>query len=125
MTLFSSAFHIELNPSEAGIYDKTVVQEIIKELAQTQRLDKSKHNFKSTITFAMCPILVVVLLDGDQLSKDAQHSLRRTMEKFSSNLRLIICAKSLNGIIAPIKSRCFNLRMPAPSTAEVLLSIWN
>lgn len=47
-TVLSSNFHIELNPSDVGIYDRIVVQEIIKELAQTQQLDKTKHRFKST-----------------------------------------------------------------------------
>lgn len=32
--------------SDVGIYDRVVVQEIIKELAQTQQIDKSKRPFK-------------------------------------------------------------------------------
>ena len=43
----SSNYHIELNPSDAGIYDYVVVQEIIKEIAQYKQLDASaKHPFK-------------------------------------------------------------------------------
>ena len=43
----SSNYHIELNPSDAGIYDYVVVQEIIKEIAQYKQLDASaKHHFK-------------------------------------------------------------------------------
>ena len=34
LTLVSSAHHIELNPSDAGIRDREVVQEVIKEIAQ-------------------------------------------------------------------------------------------
>jgi replication factor C subunit 3/5 len=44
--LFSSNYHVELTPSDVGIYDRVVVQEIIKELAQTQQIDKTKKNFK-------------------------------------------------------------------------------
>jgi hypothetical protein len=34
------------SPSEAGIYDRIIIQEVIKELAQTQQVDKSKMPFK-------------------------------------------------------------------------------
>lgn len=46
VTVFSSNYHIEINPSDVGIYDRVVIQEIIKELAQTQQVDKSKRAFK-------------------------------------------------------------------------------
>jgi replication factor C subunit 3/5 len=55
---------------------------------------------------------VVVILEADKLSKEAQHSLRRTMEKYSSNLRLILCANTAGKVITPIKSRCTILRIP-------------
>lgn len=101
MTVFSSNYHIEINPSDVGIYDRVVVQEIIKELAQTQQVDKSKKVFK-----------VAVILEADRLSKDAQHALRRTMEKYSSNLRLILCCNTTGRVIGPIKSRCLLIRVP-------------
>jgi replication factor C subunit 3/5 len=34
MTTVASAYHIEINPGDAGIYDRFVVQELIKEMAQ-------------------------------------------------------------------------------------------
>lgn len=46
MTVFSSNYHIEINPSDVGIYDRVVIQEVIKEVAQTQQVDKSKKAFK-------------------------------------------------------------------------------
>ncbi len=48
ITVFSSNFHIEINPSDVGIYDRVIIQEIIKDLAQTQQVDKSKKEFKGT-----------------------------------------------------------------------------
>lgn len=57
LTIFSSNFHVEVNPSDVGIYDRVVVQEIIKELAQTQQIDKSKHSFKG-----MRIILILLML---------------------------------------------------------------
>lgn len=38
--------------SDVGIYDRVVVQEIIKELAQTQQIDKTKKPFKGNMQFA-------------------------------------------------------------------------
>lgn len=62
---------------------------------------------------------VVVINEADTLSRDAQAALRRTMEKYMSNLRIILCANSTSRIIAPIKSRCLLIRVAAPSTEEV------
>ena len=41
VTTISSNYHIELNPSESGHQDKVVVQEVIKEIAQSQPLEST------------------------------------------------------------------------------------
>ena len=41
LSMFCSNFHVEINPSDVGIYDRVVIQEIIKDLAQTQKIDKT------------------------------------------------------------------------------------
>lgn len=61
----------------------------------------------------------VVINDAERLTKDAQHALRRTMEKYSSNIRFILCCSSAGRVIAPIKSRCLLLPIGAPSDAEI------
>lgn len=71
ITTVASNYHIEINPSDAGIRDRFVVQEVIKEIASYHLADKkAKKNFK-----------IVVLTEVNRLSKPAQHALRRTMEK--------------------------------------------
>lgn len=86
-----------------------VVQELLKEVAQTQQVDlNARQRFK-----------VVVINEADGLSRDAQASLRRTMEKYSNNVRLILLANSTAGIIAPIRSRTLLVRVAAPSEIEV------
>lgn len=35
----ASNYHIEVNPSDAGIYDRIVVMDLIKSAAQTHQLD--------------------------------------------------------------------------------------
>lgn len=107
--LVSSNHHIEINPAEAGNQDRVVVQELLKEIAQTQPVDvTAKHRFK-----------VVVINEADSLSRDAQAALRRTMEIYSPNLRLILLANTTASIMGPIKSRTLLLRVPAPSTNDI------
>lgn len=62
---------------------------------------------------------VVVIHEADYLSRDAQAGLRRTMEKYMKNLRIILVCNSSSKIIAPIRSRCLLLRIPAPSNEEI------
>jgi len=92
-----------------GNYDRVVVQDLLKEVAQTQQVDQSaRQRFK-----------VVVINEADHLTRDAQAALRRTMEKYSPNLRLILLANSTANIIAPIRSRTLLVRVAAPTEAEV------
>ncbi|WFD34701.1 Replication factor C (RF-C) subunit [Malassezia cuniculi] len=109
VNLISSNYHIELTPSDAGIYDRLIIQDILKEIAQTQQVDQNAaHRFK-----------IVVINEADALSRDAQSALRRTMEKYMGNLRLVLCANSTSRIIAPIRSRCLLLRVGAPSSDDM------
>ena len=103
-----SNFHIEVNPSDCGIHDYTVVRNLLKEVAQTQSLDTSGRGFK-----------VVVINEADKLTKDAQHALRRIMEKYMGNCRYILCCNSQSKVIGAIQSRCLGMRVAAPTVAEV------
>ncbi|KAJ2753541.1 Replication factor C (RF-C) subunit, partial [Coemansia nantahalensis] len=110
ISFISSNFHIEVNPSDAGIYDRVVIQDLIKEIAQTQQVaTTSARKFK-----------IVVVHEADALSRDAQHALRRTMEKYMANMRIILCSTSTGKIIAPVQSRCLLVRVAAPTVDEVV-----
>jgi replication factor C subunit 3/5 len=39
LTTVSSNYHVELTPSDAGLKDRYVIQEIIKEMAKSRPLD--------------------------------------------------------------------------------------
>lgn len=107
MTICSN-YHTEVNPSDAGIHDRIVVMELIKATAQTHHIDVGQKNFK-----------VVVLSNVDQLTRDAQHALRRTMEKYINSCRLILCANSTSRVLPAIRSRCVRIRVPAPTASEI------
>lgn len=111
--IVSSVYHLEITPSDVGHYDRVVIQELLKEVAQTQQVDmNAKQRFK-----------VVVINEADSLSRDAQAALRRTMEKYSNNVRLILVANSTAGIIAPIRSRTLLVRVPAPTEEEICTAL--
>jgi len=62
---------------------------------------------------------VVLLTEVEKLTKEAQHALRRTMEKYMSTCRLILCCNSTSRVIPAVRSRCLGVRVPAPSVDQV------
>ena len=64
-----------------------------------------------------------MLVEVDKLTRDAQHSLRRTMEKYISSCRVILCCNSTSRVIPAIRSRCLAIRVAAPTIDEVYLEI--
>jgi replication factor C subunit 3/5 len=61
----------------------------------------------------------VVINEVDRLSKEAQHALRRTMELYVNNCRLIMVGKNISKVIEPLRSRCLVVRIPSPSHSEI------
>ncbi|KAK4535695.1 hypothetical protein CDCA_CDCA05G1720 [Cyanidium caldarium] len=125
VTTVSSAYHIEMNPSDAGWNDRLVVQAVIKEIAASRPLEVVAR-WGATSADADTPssrrprFKVVVLHEVDQLTRDAQQALRRTMEKYSGTCRLVLVADSPTRVIDPLRSRCFPVRVPAPTVDEVV-----
>ncbi|KAM1037021.1 hypothetical protein FF1_031934 [Malus domestica] len=110
LTTMSSTNHIELNPSDAGFQDRYIVQEIIKEMAKNRPIDtKGKKGYK-----------ILVLNEVDKLSREAQHSLRRTMEKYSAYCQLILCCNSSSKVTEAIWSQCLNVRINAPTEDQIV-----
>ncbi|KAK9806998.1 hypothetical protein WJX72_010071 [[Myrmecia] bisecta] len=110
LTTCASNYHVEMNPSDVGNNDRYVVQEIIKDMAKSRPLDiKGQRGFK-----------VLILNEVDRLSKEAQHSLRRTMEKYSQACRLVLCCNNVSKVIEPVRSRCLCIRVAAPQKEGIM-----
>ena len=123
-----------MNPSDAGIYDRVVVQDIIKEIASSQSLisaatitgDKNNHNKNNKNSDSQSQssnkarFKVVILNEVDKLTKDAQHGLRRTMEKYMSTCRIILQCNCVSKVIEPLRSRCLSIRIAAPSHETIV-----
>jgi replication factor C subunit 3/5 len=109
--IISSINHIEITPCDMGNNDRVVIQDLLKEIAQTQQVDlNARQKFK-----------IVVINEADSLTRDAQSALRRTMEKYSPNIRLILLANSTSKIMGPIRSRTLLVRVAAPSVDDISL----
>ena len=122
LSMLGSAHHLELNPADVGMYDRLVVQEIIKEIAQSTNVASAAGagaGAGAETTPERRPFKVVLLTDADRMTKQAQHGLRRTMEKYAASCRIIMMCESLSKIIEPVRSRCLAIRVPAPSVDQV------
>ncbi len=106
--LYGSAWKasfLELNSSDERGIDTIRIK--VKDFARTVPLD---GGFK-----------IVYLDEADALTKDAQHALRRTMEKYSSTARFILSCNYSSRIIPPIQSRCAVFRF-SPLKEEEMTS---
>ena len=94
----------ELNASDSRGID--VIRGSVKEFARTLPLTSGL-------------VKIIFLDEADALTPEAQHALRRTMERYSSTTRFIFSANYASKIIEPIQSRCVVLRFKPLNEEEV------
>ncbi|SOV15435.1 replication factor C subunit 5, putative [Plasmodium sp. gorilla clade G2] len=117
INVVQSNYHLELQCFELGNKDKIIVQSIIKELCSY----KSSASF-----FSKTPMYrIFVFKDAEFLSEGAQAGLRRTLETYIRNARVILHLEHLSKIIEPLKSRCICIRVPLPSEEEIYSVLQN
>jgi len=69
-------------------------------------------NFARTRPLGDAPFKIISLDEADSLTRDAQHALRRTMERYVSSCRFCLIVNYSSRIIDPIQSRCAIFRFP-------------
>ena len=86
---------LELNASDERGID--VVRNKVKDFARTRAIGD-------------VPFKIIYLDEFDALTREAQQSLRRTMENYTQTCRFILSANYSSKIIEPIQSRCVVFR---------------
>lgn len=89
---------LEVDIDEMGMYNKYIVKDVIKEMAQTRKVNDNK-------------IQIIVMHHSELLDKSSQYVLRRIMEIYNHNCRFILLCNSINKIIKPLQSRCLCIRI--------------
>lgn len=98
------AYYLPLSQAQASIGGSLYLQEI----AKSRPLDvKGQRGFK-----------ILILNEVDRMSREAQHSLRRTMEKYSSACRLVLACSNISKACTPLEHRL-------PCGACIRLCIWH
>lgn len=107
--LISSKFHMDVTPCDLKNNDKLIIQHLIKGTASYSQLSSDDQKSFKTI----------ILNEADQLTHQAQASLRRTMEKYVKSCRLILVCENIGNIIPALQSRCLLIRCRAPQNIEI------
>lgn len=95
---------LELNASDARGID--VIRTYIKDFAKARPP-------------ANIPFKILILDEADNMTSAAQQALRRTMEKYTQNCRMILICNYSNKIIPPIQSRCVVFRFSSLSNDDI------
>ncbi|MFW9940034.1 MAG: replication factor C small subunit [Candidatus Thorarchaeota archaeon] len=96
--------YLELNASDARGID--VIRTFIKDFAKAR-------------PSVDIPFKILILDEADNMTSPAQQALRRTMEKYTKNCRMILICNYSNKIIPPIQSRCVVFRFSSLSTTDI------
>lgn len=96
---------MELNASDARGID--VIRSSVKEFARMATISKA-------------PFKILVLDEADNMTGDAQHALRRTMERYTETCRFILSCNYSSKIIEPIQSRCALFRFTPLKEEDVM-----
>lgn len=98
---------MELYPSDAGNNDRVVLAQLFKEYGTSNSMafSASNHFFarKETPVEKKNSFFTFVIHDAEKLSSGAFAALRRTLEKYSAQIKVIMVCRSLGSIIPAIK----------------------
>ncbi|MAE42603.1 replication factor C small subunit [Candidatus Woesearchaeota archaeon] len=105
--LFKESWHqnfLELNASDERGID--IVRNKVKDFARTKAIGD-------------VPFKIIFLDECDALTREAQQSLRRTMENYTTTCRFVLSCNYSSKIIDPIQSRCAMFRFKPLEKKEI------
>lgn len=111
--IMQSDHHIVVQPNNNN-FDRYIIQDVITQYARRVPL----RGFVANRSFR-----AVVINGIDRVSRQAQMSLRSTMEYYSRQCRLIMSCTSSQKVLKQLRSRCFCIALRAPTIEDVQLCV--
>ena len=115
IVLKQSKNHIIIEPNCNG-FDKYLIQKVIEDYSVSENMNILKNEKLFN---------VIVINKIDNLSYYAQASLRRTMEKHSSNCKFILISNQISKIIEPIRSRCIFIGISSLNLKDIFSKLFD
>jgi len=103
-----SNYHIEIDVKNFKDYDYNLFNNLIKKFSHHQKISFDDIKFK-----------IILLKNADYLPYKSQCVLRRIMEKYIMNIRIIFCGRNISSLINALKSRCLYLCVSSPSVDDI------
>ena len=107
----TSKYHIEIKPSDYGIYDKNIINEYLNDIASSNNILLGK---KKTI----------IIWNIDNLSTSAQDSLQNLLSVYSNTANFIMTCNDYFKLIPSIISKSFQINVKN-TTEDVLINLSN
>jgi replication factor C small subunit len=76
-------------------------------------------NFARILPSGSTSFKIIILDEADQMTQEAQHALRQTMERYNEITRFILICNYSSRIISPIQSRCVIFRFTRLEKEEI------
>lgn len=106
-----SDYHLQLNLSTYGVYDKTIIKELLIPIIKTKPIKLDYHT--------------IIIENAESLSVSAQQALRRILEIYVNNCRFIFIVNISVPIILANISRSIQIKLSAPTNLEIKNIIQN
>ena len=106
INIMVSPYHYQINPSTHSFYDRVLIKAFTTEVL--------KYKILTGLSYR-----ILIIEDADLLTREAQESLRRTLELYIGTCRFIFLVNHEGHLIDPLYSRCVRVKVPAPSDAEI------